>query len=168
MLDPSELRPKPQSDLIIQQASAPSPELSRYLYSAVGGDWYWLDRLPWSYDDWYRHLDRHEVETWVGYIDGTPAGYFELEKRDNDNVEIAYFGLMSNFMGGGRGGHMLSDAVRRAWAMGAKRVWVHTCNLDCDWARNNYESRGFKLCDTVVTEEDIPEQSPGPWPGARA
>jgi len=109
MLDPGDLRAKPDTDLVIAQARIPSPELNRYLYTAVGGDWFWLDRLGWTYDDWYRYLNREEQQTWVGYADGTPAGYFELEKQDAGNVEIAYFGLMSNFMGKGYGGHLLSD-----------------------------------------------------------
>ncbi len=26
------------------------PELNRFFYKAIGGDWYWIDRLPWTYE----------------------------------------------------------------------------------------------------------------------
>lgn len=45
------------------------------------------------------------------------------------NVEIAYFGLLPRFIERGLGGALLTATVERAWAMGARRVWVHTCSL---------------------------------------
>ena len=49
--DPKDLRPKPNplQDLEIKQVEQPSPEFNRFLYTAVGGDWYWVDRLSWTY-----------------------------------------------------------------------------------------------------------------------
>src|SRR6478672_7454115 len=32
----------------VERAAIPSPELNRFFYTAVGGDWYWIDRLGWS------------------------------------------------------------------------------------------------------------------------
>src|SRR5437870_426660 len=89
MTDMAELRParEPDDPLEIRRAGQPCPELNRFLYTAVGGDWYWVDRLPWSYDRWIAYLDRPELETWVGYVDGTPAGYFELEGQPGDSIE---------------------------------------------------------------------------------
>jgi ribosomal protein S18 acetylase RimI-like enzyme len=134
------------------QAELPCPPLNRFLYTTVGGDWSWTDRLPWSYDDWQKYLDRPELETWVGYVAGTPAGYFELEKQPGDNVEIAYFGLLPQFIGKGFGGRLLTEAIQRAWAMGAVRVWVHTCTLDGPMALRNYQARGFRLYKEETTE----------------
>src|SRR5262245_50888231 len=81
MTDPGHLapRPDPQPDLRVVRAELPSPELSRFLYTAVGADWYWIDRLPWTWERWMQWLDRPELETWVAYVGGTPAGFFELE-----------------------------------------------------------------------------------------
>jgi hypothetical protein len=50
--------------------------------------------------------------------------------------------------------------------MGARRLWVHTCSLDHPSALPAYQARGFRVFDVVHTEEDLPETSPGPWPGA--
>src|SRR5689334_16295458 len=77
MLSPADLRPSGAEvpGLEIRQARIPSPELNRFLYTAVGGDWFWIDRLGWSYERWLRYLDRPELETWVASVEGTPAGY---------------------------------------------------------------------------------------------
>jgi GNAT superfamily N-acetyltransferase len=168
MTDPSQRRSstKTEAELIVQQSKLACPELNRFLYTAVGGYWYWTDRLEWTYQQWLDYLNRREVQTWIGYVQGTPAGYFELEKQRGDDVEIAYFGLLAQFIGKGLGGRLLTSAVEQAWAMGARRVWVHTCTLDGPTALSNYLARGFRLYKEVVNEANLADQTPGPWPGA--
>lgn len=156
-----------RADLTLTRAQFPSPELSRFLYTAVGGDWYWLDRLDWTYRQWLAWLGRPEVQTWVAYVSGTPAGYFELEAQAAGNVELVYFGLLPQFIGQGLGGPLLTAAIERAWSMPATRVWVHTCTLDHPSALANYQARGFSLYQQTTHTQDIPDEPPGPWPGAR-
>jgi len=150
------------------RCEVPSPELNRFFYTAVGGDWYWIDRLPWSYARWMDWLDRPEVQTWVASHQGLPAGYFELEAQSEGDVEIAYFGLLPGFAGRGIGGALLSHAVDRAWQMPARRVWVHTCTLDHPAALANYETRGFRRFHSTEADLDLPDVPPGPWPQARS
>jgi GNAT superfamily N-acetyltransferase len=168
MRDPALLRrspvPAPAPQLV--RAEIPSPALNRFLYTSVGGAWHWIDRLPWSWERWMQWLDRPEHQTWVMYVAGTPAGYFELEKQ-GDDVEIAYFGIAADFIGRKLGGHLLTRTIEQAWAMGARRVWVHTCSLDHPVALKNYQARGM----TVYKEESVQKDvgvAPGPWPGAEA
>lgn len=170
MRSPDELRPAiaRAANFVVQQAAIPSPELSRFLYSAVGGDWYWIDRLGWSYARWREYLENPAIETWLGLLDGTPAGYFELEQQPNHEVELAYFGLLPQFIGRGIGGALLTAAVQRAWQLDAQRVWVYTCSLDGPHALANYQARGFRLYDQETEEIELPDEPPGPWPGARA
>ena len=78
------------------------------------------------------------------YVQGIPAGYVELAQT-GDSTEVAYFGLRPEFHGNGYGKHLLSYGIERAWADGAKHIWVHTCNLDGPHALNNYLKRGFKV-----------------------
>lgn len=157
----------PEGEVHVERADIPSPELSRFLYTAVGGDWYWLGRLDWDYAQWLAYLDRPAVETLVLYLSGTPAGYIELEVQADDNVEIAYFGLLPAFIGRGLGGYLLSVGTARAWAQGAKRVWVHTCSLDGPTALANYKARGFVVYNERRDEDELPDEPTGPWPGAR-
>jgi GNAT superfamily N-acetyltransferase len=168
MLDPAQLRPArlQRSELVVMRAQIPSPEFGRFLYTAIGGDWYWLERLDWSYDRWLEYLSRPEVENWVAYLSGTPAGYIELEAQANGNVEIVYFGLLRQFIGQGIGGHLLTVGVESVWAMGARRVWLHTCTLDGPHALANYQARGFRIFKVETKIKELPSAPPGPWPGA--
>ncbi|MFD7923089.1 GNAT family N-acetyltransferase [Streptomyces sp. NPDC059740] len=174
---PADLRPAPEPaadrGVRVVRAEVPSPELSRFLYTAVGGDIRWSDRLAWSYRRWQEYLGRPGVETWVAYERGTPAGYLELEPQAAGAVEITYFGLLPAFRGRGTGGHLLSVGTARAWDLGRRReglpdtarVWLHTCSKDGPHALDNYRSRGFRVFATETTQEaDTP--TPGPWPGA--
>ncbi len=167
--DPAELRPARAvgAELEMRQARIPAPELNRFLYTAVGGGWHWIDRLGWTYQQWCAYLDRLELETWVAYVSGTPAGYFELERQADGEVELAYFGLLPQFIGRGLGGLLLTSAVERAWAIGALRVWLHTCTLDGPSALANYQARGFRIYQTQTAEQEVSAKPPGPWPGAR-
>src|SRR3954454_24289619 len=110
---PDQLRPKPapRPDGAVARLPEPIPELNRFFYTAVGGDWYWIDRLPWTYQHWKSYLERPELETWVLSVDGVPAGYFELEAQAQGDVEVAYFGLLPRFIGQGLGSHLLTLAV---------------------------------------------------------
>ncbi|MEU6770540.1 GNAT family N-acetyltransferase [Streptomyces sp. NPDC046759] len=172
---PADLLPAaaPEGDVRIVRAEVPSPEFSRFLYASVGGDIRWTDRLGWTYARWQEHLDRAGVETWVAYDRGTPAGYVELGPQDEGVVEIVYFGLIPAFRGRRIGGHLLSYGAARAWDLAerwpgrtpTKRVWLHTCSLDGEFAMDNYQRRGFKLFDTKV-ELEPDTTAPGPWPGA--
>ena len=167
IVDRRDVRPaRPRPDLRIERAEIPCPELSHFLYTAVGGDHFWMDRLSWTWDRWMAWLDRPELATWIGSVSGTPAGYFELERQAEGDVEVAYFGLLPRFAGQGLGGALLSAAIERAWESGARRVWLHTCSLDHPAALPAYQARGFRLFKTETTVHDMPETSPGPWPGA--
>jgi GNAT superfamily N-acetyltransferase len=164
---PGQLRPaaQPTTAVTVVQAEVPSPEFSRFLYETVGRDWWWYTRLVWTRDDWLRYVDRPEVETWVAYERGTPAGYFELERQAGGDVEVVYFGLLPHAIGRGVGGWMLTMALQRAWAMEAtERVWLHTCTLDAPRARRNYERRGLVVFKTVTALEDLPDSMPAPRP----
>ncbi|MFJ7995575.1 GNAT family N-acetyltransferase [Streptomyces sp. NPDC096310] len=172
----ADLRPaagSPADGVRIVRAEVPSPEFSRFLYTAVGGDVRWTDRLPWTYARWSAYLARPGVETWVAYENGTPAGYIELAAQEGGAVEIAYFGLIPAFRGRRIGGQLLSYGVARAWDLAerwpeadpVKRVWLHTCSKDGEHAMDNYLRRGFRLFGTK-TEEEPEVAAPGPWPGA--
>ncbi|MBA3872529.1 MAG: N-acetyltransferase, partial [Anaerolineae bacterium] len=50
----------------------------------------------------------------------------------------------------------LSYAIHRAWMDGAKRIWLHTCNLDGPYALDNYIKRGFSVYKTE--EEPMPQR----------
>jgi GNAT superfamily N-acetyltransferase len=132
----------------------------RFLYAEVGRFYHWVDRLIWTDEQIRAYLARREVTLWVMYAQGAPAGYFELERHDDGATEVAYFGLLPEFLGRGLGKRLLTEAVERAWAAGANRVWLHTCTLDDPAALPNYIARGFTpfkqetYVTTVAAEEE--------------
>jgi ribosomal protein S18 acetylase RimI-like enzyme len=170
---PDELRPSAVpsqgAGVRIVRAEVASAEFGRFLYTAVGADCEWTDRLPWTPEQWRTHLAQAGTEVWVAYAHGTPAGYVELGAQDAGVVEIVYFGLLPQFRGRGVGGHLLSYGTERAWDLGerwegreaTRRVWVHTCSLDGPHALANYRRRGFRVFDTVttVTENTVTENT---------
>ena len=81
------------------------------------------------------------LELWVLRVAGETAGYFELRQDADGGVEIAYFGLLPAFVGRGLGKYLLTSAVERAWARGARRVWLHTSSLDHTGRRCRITSR---------------------------
>ena len=158
-------RPAPEGDIAVVRSAIPSPEFSRFLYTSVGGAWHWTDRLAWDASRWHDYLVRPQVETWVAYVSGTPAGYIELEAQEHGDVEIVYFGLLPGFIGRGLGGHLLTVGVQRAWAMGARRVWLHTCSLDSPHALANYQARGFRVYHKETAPRETPAARPSPYMG---
>ncbi|MFC0599118.1 GNAT family N-acetyltransferase [Streptomyces palmae] len=168
---PGDLRaaaePPASAGVRIVRAEVPSPEFSRYLYTAVGSDLSWTDRLSWPAERWHRAVHGPGNEIWVVYERGTPAGYIEFDAQDDGVVEIVYFGLLPDFRGRGLGGHLLSVGTARAWDLAerwpgrapTRRVWLHTCSLDGPYAMANYERRGFRLFDT--TTEPYPAPAAG-------
>ncbi|MFI7538037.1 GNAT family N-acetyltransferase [Streptosporangium sp. NPDC049376] len=166
---------RPAIEAGIVRAEVVSPEFSRFLYTAVGGDWQWTDRLRWTWREW-EDLLGGGAETWVAYHRGTPAGYVELTPGRDASVEITCFGLMSWATGRGLGGRLLEVGTARAWDLAdrhedrepTRRVWLHTCSLDGRHALANYRARGFRVYDVVhgAPGDEDEGVTPGPWPGA--
>ncbi len=132
-------------DLTVRRVDPPAPDVWRYLYTEVGRQYRWFDRLPWTEEEARAYLDDPGISLWVLEVRGETAGYFELRRDDDGAFEIVYFGLLPVFLGRGLGGHLLTEAVERAWSSGATRVWLHTCTFDHQNAIPNYLSRGFTI-----------------------
>jgi GNAT superfamily N-acetyltransferase len=160
MTDPSDFRPdfltdQPGQSIMLMQMNDCDVDFYRFLYGTVGKDWRWRDRLVMTDEELAAVLGSPDVTVHVLYVDGIPAGYVELSCT-GDDTEIAYFGLRPAFIGRGLGKHLLSFGIAQAWDGGAKRVWVHTCNLDGPYALSNYMKRGFKVYH--VDEVPLPER----------
>ena len=126
---------------------------NREMYFKVGEQWRWIDKRPWTDEQWKEYAIDPNLRTFAGYCGDDVAGYYELH-RDANNVEIAYFGLLPDFVGRGIGGALLTSAIENAWAWAPvpSRVWVHTCNRDHPNAFANYQARGFKIYKKVTSD----------------
>jgi len=144
-VEPASERELPSGASVVREYSR-EPELFRSLYRDVGAPYAWVDRLPWTDDQWRDYVSKPDVEMWLLFVGGTRAGYFELAgEPDGNTVQIAYFGLLPAFVGRGLGGALLTSAIRAARARGDVRVWLHTQTADHPHALANYRSRGFRV-----------------------
>jgi GNAT superfamily N-acetyltransferase len=152
MTDRSDFRPAQIDDPFVQILPMNKADVSfyRFLYSEVGRDYRWRDRLIIAEHELHDAISKPGVSIHVMYVQGVPAGYVELAQTD-DSTEVAYFGLRPEFHGNGYGKHLLSYGIAQAWSDGAKHVWVHTCNLDGPHALSNYLKRGFKVYEVHET-----------------
>lgn len=158
MLSPEDLRgaPEPTEPLRLERVQRCPVSFFRYLYVEVGRAHHWVDRLSWSDERVRAHLNDPDVSLWLLSTGGAPAGYFELRRHADRSVEVAYFGLLPEFLGRGWGGHLLTLAVRTAWSLAPERVWLHTCTLDHPAALPNYRKRGFRPVREEVYSADLP------------
>ena len=152
MQSPDDLKPAsiPQPEPRVERLTRCSPDLFRSLYANVGRAYQWTDRLTWTDAEVERHLADRRTSIWLLSWDEAPAGYFELREHDDGSVEIAYFGLLPDFIGRGWGKYLLTRATQAAWGLGPNRVWLHTCTLDHPSALPNYLKRGFQPVRTEV------------------
>lgn len=138
------------------EAEIASPELSQFMFRAVGGRWQWFSRLSWNYQQWLDYLTTQQVRTWLLWVKGTPAGYVELLKQADQSVEIKFFGLLPQFIGKGLGAALADAAVMLAAQWQASKIWLHTCSADHPSALKNYQQAGFVVTDIQHSMEALP------------
>ncbi|MEV4252071.1 GNAT family N-acetyltransferase [Spirillospora sp. NPDC049652] len=138
----------PVPGLVLEPLDLESPLLAD-VHTRVGAPYGW------------RSATRTRQEWATGYQDRTfcllsfehdPAGVVSYDLHPGEDVEIAAFGLLPEFVGKGIGGYALTLGIQRAWELvpEVSRVWLHTSTLDHPRALPNYHRRGFR---TFKTEE---------------
>lgn len=129
--------------LTIMRTRSPTVSFYRYLYNTVGAPWLWHERRRLDDNTLRAIIHNTGVEVYVLYVHGVPAGYIELDRRIADEVEVAYFGLIPEFIGRGLGRYLLDWGLHEAWREHPQRVWVHSCNYDHPKAIAVYQRAGF-------------------------
>jgi GNAT superfamily N-acetyltransferase len=143
--------PAPRDGLSILYARKPTVVSYRFLYNTVGKDYYWHSRGKLSDPELATILENPLNEVHVLHVDGVPAGFAELDRRIEGEIELVQFGLMPGFLGQGLGRYLLQWTIDKAWTYQPRRFWLHTCTLDHPAALPNYQKAGF----TVYKEETI-------------
>ena len=137
------------SKYIVEKVSTNDFQLNKFFYNQVGQNHQWNDRLIWDDKKWIDYVSNLNVLTFVLKDNENIAGFFELiYHKDKSEMEIAYFGLLKDYMAKKLGGFMLVEAIQISFSYNVKRVWVHTCSLDHKNALKNYLARGMKIYNT--------------------
>ncbi len=148
MSRPSGLRPPIPHDrdggrAMLLKLRQPPVHFYRYLYETVGRPYSWVERRRMSDEVLTAIIHDEQLEIYALYCDGAPSGYFELDLRKSPSAELAYFGLMPDFIGRGLGAYLLGAAIDTAWSRKITRLWVHTNTLDHPRALPLYQKMGF-------------------------
>ena len=121
-------------------------QINKFFYKNVGKKHHWVDRLVWTDKNWIDYTTDKKVKTFIVKKYDDLAGYFELIFHAEQNeVEIAYLGLLEEYHNKKIGSFLLSAAIKNAFLEKPQRVWVHTCSLDHKNALKNYIARGMKI-----------------------
>ena len=137
---------KPSNNFDVRLVNPPDFQLNKFFYKQIGKKHRWVDRLIWNENQWIRYINNSNVKTYILQDGNNLAGYFEqIFDQKKLEYEIAYFGILQDYVGKRLGGYLLSEAIKKSFLMGANRVWVHTCSLDHKHALKNYLSRGMKI-----------------------
>ncbi|NQV48321.1 MAG: GNAT family N-acetyltransferase [Rhodospirillaceae bacterium] len=160
--------PAPLGHIALLHCEKPTVSFYRYLYDTVGAPWLWYERRVMDDDALSEIINDDKVEIFVLYVHGNPAGYFELDLRQMPDMELAYFGLMPEFIGQGLGLFLLRQAIDSAWLHKPKRLWLHTCNQDHPGALPFYQRAGFDVYEqeTIVIDDPRTKYADLEWPEA--
>jgi ribosomal protein S18 acetylase RimI-like enzyme len=150
--------PQTPLPLALQRLHRPTVSYYRYLQHGVGDPWLWWERrvMP---DEALEAIIRDEaVEIYVLSEGAVPAGFVELDFRAMPaRAEIAYFGLLPDWIGRALGPYLLNWAVDCAWSRDPRpeALTVNTCTLDHPKALSAYQKAGFQV--TARETKQVPD-----------
>ena len=121
-------------------------QLNKFFYKNIGKKHHWVDRLIWDENQWIKYTTDEKVKTYILKKNDDLVGYFELIiHKDENEIEIAYLGLLEEYHNKKLGSFLLTSAIKKSFVYKPKRVWVHTCSLDHKNALSNYIERGMRV-----------------------
>src|SRR6266576_138900 len=151
--------PAPLTRLALMRAENSSVSFYRYLYETVGTPWLWYERRLLDDAALAAAIGKETTEIFVLHVSGVPAGYFELDAAAARETELAYFGLIPDFIGRRLGPFLLQAAIDRAWTRPIDRFWLHTSTFDHPKALRVYQRAGFVVYARRAVSFDDPRES---------
>ena len=137
---------KPSDEYSLNLIDPVNFQLNKFFYKNIGKNHNWVDRLIWSEQKWINYVSSKNLCTYVLNYKEDLVGFFEvIFHPENNEAEIAYFGILEEYQNKKLGSYLLSEAIKKSFKNNINRVWVHTCSLDHKNALNNYKSRGMKV-----------------------
>ena len=146
---------KPSDNYFLDLVNPKDFQLNKFFYKQIGKKYNWFDRLVWSDQNWINYISNTNVLTYVLKYNNELVGFGELiiDKKKQE-IEIAYLGILEEYIGKKLGGLILSEAIKKSFLLNIKRVWVHTCSLDHKNALKNYLSRGMTVFKSEIVKRE--------------
>lgn len=141
---PTRAVPAPAGHYALMRVEEPKAHFFLYLYRTVGAEYEWTDLLRAPQEEVRAFVEDPKVELYVLYRGGAPAGFFQLDFREADVCDLAYFGLLPEATGLRIGPWLLAEAIREAWSRGIGKMTVNTNTLDHPAALATYQKAGFE------------------------
>ena len=137
---------KPSENYSVKLVNPKDFQLNKFFYKNIGKKHKWVDRLVWTDQDWIDYVSKKKLSTYILKEKEELVGYFELIfYQDIRELEIAYLGILEEYVGKKLGGYLLSEAIKKSFSLGSIRTWVHTSSLDHKNALKNYLARGMQI-----------------------
>ena len=133
----------PPADSALLKADQSPIHFYRYLYSEIGAAYKWISRKKMSDNELAAIIHHEQVEIYVLYKNGVPAGFAELDFRKPKIGDLVFLGLMPEHIGHGLGRFLLQEVIQIAWDKDITRMTVETCTLDHPRALPLYQRAGF-------------------------
>lgn len=153
---PAGSAPPERDDLTLRPVAEAEPTWYRDLYRCIGDPWLWFSRLDLNDQALAEILHDPAVEVFALVRESRDVGLLELDRRDPDNVELAFFGVVPDMIGQGAGHWLMAMAIALAFGPGPSRFWLHTCSLDHPGALAFYRRAGFTPYKRAVEIADDP------------
>jgi GNAT superfamily N-acetyltransferase len=150
---PQEAVPRPRDGVAVVHAKKPTVSYYRFLYETVGRDYDWPRCKKATDAELAARLCDPQIEVHVLMVEGVPAGFAELDRHSEGEIELVNFGLMPEFIGQGLGRYFLQWTIDKAWSYGPRRFWLHTDTKDHPSALSNYLKRGFAVYKEEIRDE---------------
>ena len=146
----------PNNKCELFEINPPDFQINKFFYKQIGKSYRWIDRLIWDDVKWMNYTNNSNLETYIMSDNEELIGFFELLfNPDTSKCEIAYFGILDQYIGKKYGGYLLSEALKLGFRKNTKKVWLHTCSLDHKNALKNYLKRGMKIFKSETINVDI-------------
>ena len=145
MTSPAPLRPAPEiAGTEIRRVYTPNIDWYRDLYNRVGTqEWLWLSRMILDNDALAEILHDPKVHCYAIRYQECDEALLELDFRQSQECELAFFGTTQALIGKGAGRMLMNHAIQSAWCEPIERLHVHTCTLDHPSALGFYQRSGF-------------------------
>jgi GNAT superfamily N-acetyltransferase len=152
---PQQALPPPREGLTVVHAREPTLAYYRFLYDTVGKAYDWTSRTKLTDAELRAIIQDPRVEVQVLFAEGVPAGFAELDRRVDGDIELVQFGLMPEFIGRGLGKYFLRWVIDRAASYQPRRFWLHTCTLDHPAALPTYLKAGFRVFKEEISQREV-------------